>query len=608
MNSEESSTFRRCWAETARLMVKLFCFFFLLAATAARADYMPFGGAEVAPNVAEFHVDENGVHLQLEVYYGDIPKFAALIPDDWLTDSERQAPIFQDRIKKFAQSGLSLKRDDGTPLPIQVKTVEPRMRVDRSTPLSGKVDPYSGRRFPEPPEDQRVLYADLFYDFEGTKPGAITLTPPMGDNGKPDVSIGMVLFDRDVPVTSFKFLSGPARLNINWDDPWYSHFANRNLRRHHESAAMTFLYVEPREVRHESLIRVRDLANFIGEAAYYNQGLNQEDQQNFKAAAIDFLTSDNTLTLDGKQASAHSGRAEFLKITTNGLEVLDNPELVDPSTTMLGVILSYPVDVIPQEAVITWNLFNDRILKVPATLTDPAGPFLSGATPDAPEIKWTNHLLAYEEPVLSHLTTSGADSIRLPVLTLAFALVALIVLVFAMRKNGRTRLILSGLSIACLMLAGLFYGRGELAFANPLQITPDAEAATAIFATLLNNINIAGYEVLADRKAAILEPVLAEQTKKEVLAEIERGLSIPVVGGGYARSDRVEDVTLTEIRPRQSGPGFSAVATWTARAGAGHWGHNHRRNVAYQAVVELENAASEWKLAGLTILSARQLE
>ena len=31
------------------------------------------------------------------------------------------------------------------------------------------------------------------------------------------------------------------------------------LKRHHKSALMSFLYVEPREVRHEVLIRVREL-------------------------------------------------------------------------------------------------------------------------------------------------------------------------------------------------------------------------------------------------------------------------------------------------------------------------------------------------------------
>ena len=47
-----------------------------------------------------------------------------------------------------------------------------------------------------------------------------------------------------------------ATLNLDWADPWYSRFDNPNLKRHHKSALMSFLYVEPYEVRHEILARI----------------------------------------------------------------------------------------------------------------------------------------------------------------------------------------------------------------------------------------------------------------------------------------------------------------------------------------------------------------
>ena len=62
-----------------------------------------------------------------------------------------------------------------------------------------------------------------------------------------------------VPIIDFRYLGSPAKLNLNWDDPWYSRFDNPNIKRHHKSALMSYLYVEPHEVRHEVLIRVKDL-------------------------------------------------------------------------------------------------------------------------------------------------------------------------------------------------------------------------------------------------------------------------------------------------------------------------------------------------------------
>lgn len=57
----------------------------------------------------------------------------------------------------------------------------------------------------------------------------------------------------------FKYLSTPARLVLDWEDPWYTAFDNPNLRRHHATSVSSFLYVAPREIRHETLMRVRDL-------------------------------------------------------------------------------------------------------------------------------------------------------------------------------------------------------------------------------------------------------------------------------------------------------------------------------------------------------------
>lgn len=38
----------------------------------ARADFMALNGSEVAPNIAEFRIQEDGVRVRFEVFYEDI--------------------------------------------------------------------------------------------------------------------------------------------------------------------------------------------------------------------------------------------------------------------------------------------------------------------------------------------------------------------------------------------------------------------------------------------------------------------------------------------------------------------------------------------------------
>ena len=136
------------------------------------------------------------------------------------------------------------------------------MRVDRQSPFAGMINPYTRQRVPEAPADKRVLYAEMIYPFKG-KPKSITMVPPLDEEGRARVTIGFIAYHKAVPVIDFRYLGSPAKLNLNWADPWYSRFDNPNLKRHHKSALMSYLYVEPHEVRHEVLIRVKDMEEWM---------------------------------------------------------------------------------------------------------------------------------------------------------------------------------------------------------------------------------------------------------------------------------------------------------------------------------------------------------
>jgi hypothetical protein len=145
---------------------KQLCVFLLLIAAlavpTARADWINLTGAETAPNIAEIYVLDDRVRVKLEVYIGDLDKFADLVPDDWLRDASGRESLDQ-RLERFSREGLQFVADTGEQLIAEVVTIEPRLRVDRQSPFAGMINPMTRQRVPEAPADKRVLYVELEY-------------------------------------------------------------------------------------------------------------------------------------------------------------------------------------------------------------------------------------------------------------------------------------------------------------------------------------------------------------------------------------------------------------------------------------------------------------
>lgn len=586
----------RCWI--AALM-------FLVAPQAALADLMPLNGAAVAPNIAEVTVREDGVYVSLEVYIGDLATFRELLPNELLKSDTSTRPPLDERLRVFSDRGLQVLAD-GRKLTAQLLVAEPRRRKDRSTALAAARNPLSQLPTPEPPKDDRVFYAELKYPFE-TRPDSLVLAPPAKPDGTAEVSIGFIVFHETVPVIDFRYLSGRATLQLDWDDAWYSRFDNKNLKRHHTSALMTFLYVESREVRHETLVRVRDLENWTDLAIAEKDGLDSKTQARIKQAAQNFIKTKNPVEIDGVPVKPTSSRAEFLTVSTSGLQVVNDGDTIDLPNALLGIILSFPVSQLPQSVTVDWELFNDRQPTVQATATDPAGPFLNLISPDAPKFKWSNYLRTYKDPVVTEVKIPVENGFPVPALSVALVLASVIVAGLALGRRGIRRVGLFGLAGAGLIAGALTTSSAVIDVRNPFDRLPDAETSSRIFAAVLKNVNTANLETAQERRQQQLAAVVSAAAMNQVAGELDRALAIRVAGGGLARVDTVEDLVMQEIRPSQSGAGFEGLASWTAQASAGHWGHNHKRTVSYRALVELNEEAGAWKLTAITVVDTKQL-
>jgi hypothetical protein len=572
----------------------------------AQADWMNLTGAESAANIAEIVVLDDRVRVRLEVYVGDLELFADLIPDDLLTSGGAGRPSEADRMAHFASNVLSIRADGGEPLPAILKLAEPRLRVDRKSPFAGMINPQTRQRAPEPPSDKRVLYAEIDYPFrEG--PDTLTISPPLDANARSAVNIGFIAYHKAVPVIDFRYLSADATLRLNWDDPWYSRFDNPNLKRHHKNALMSFLYIEPREVRHEVLTRVADLRRWVD--LEYDGGMDgiigPEEQAAIKNVARDFFETHNLLRINGEARSPASSRAEFLNISINGVTVLDEKDPIDFSTAVIGLILHYPIRQIPQEVTVDWELFDARNERVPTTAIDPVGPLSTFVDAANPVIEWRNFLRKYVEPQVEAVRIDADDTLRIPILSLLLLIGSLLATVLAIRRRHTARAFLG--VVALLLVAAAVPASRWLSVAihNPFAGPPTAMQSAEIVEALLENVNAAYIEKQDARLADALSIVVADDGAKEVTAELDRALAIRVAGGGVARTTSIEDLTVEEIVPLDGRDGFRTLASWTAHASAGHWGHVHLRRIHFRALMELTRIDGTWKIAGLTVVDAQ---
>jgi hypothetical protein len=592
------------------LAVGFFWLVYILSTEPGRADWINLTGAETSPNIAEIYIEKNRVRVVLEVFIGDLEVFEDLVPDDWVRNTEATAEhlSLSERMRRFSSETLRIETPTGENLQATVLKIEPRRRKDRFSPFAGMINPVTRRRVPQAPADKRVLYAELSYPFPIGKPPPETLSivPPLDQQMRARVTIGFIVYHKSVPVIDFRYLGAAAKINLNWDDPWYTKFDNRNLKRHHKDALMSFLYVEPREVRHEALVRVRDLQEWTDLGLKGGAIIGTGEQALLKKKARAFFEAHNPLRIEGKPFKPASSRAEFLNITLKGLQVIEGEKPLDLSTAVLGIILSYPVKQLPKNVSVKWELFNSHIDRIPMTAIDPVGPLKSFIDRENPNIEWQNFLRKYVEPKVAPVKISDGRSIAVPITSLILALCALIAAGLVLRPILIPRYGWAGASLICVVGTVLLMRATIVEVPNPFAGPPAEAAATKIITAVLDNVHTAYLERSEPELEKALNVVVAEGGFADVKAEMTRALAIKVAGGGIARVNAIKGLAVKDIGALDGRSGFRSVVEWTALASAGHWGHAHRRRIRFRALMELQEIDGAWKLSGLTIVDSRQ--
>jgi hypothetical protein len=586
--------------------------FIILFASPAGADWVNFSGAENAPNIAEIHINDDHVRVNLEVYVGDLKVFEELIPDDMIKADIPGRPKTAERLRIFSQKTLQVKNNEGDNLHARLKLVEPRMRTVRPSPFAGTINPYTRQRIPGPPEDKRVLYAEIVYPFTG-KPESITIIPPIDDSGIGRASIGFITYHNRVPIINFRYLSEPATINLDWQDPWYSFFDKKALKRWQKGGVMSFLYIEPYEVRYEVLARVKDLDAWIDFGLRGGEFIEADENDLLKKQVGEFFLKNENVLIDGKKLRPILDRTAFVKYSMTGSTFLQQPERIPINTAMVGVIITYLTDGIPQEVTNEWKLWSDRIKKVPTNAIDPAGPFPSYITPDDNIHVWKNYLKKYTIPTVEKVTADrSATSFGLPagsLLCLAGA-VPVIMQIRSRKQKSKPVLLQTGL-VTVLIAASFFaypYMHVQVAKPGSLASRVTADEGKVILHSLLKNV----YRAFDFREEEDVYDKLAVSASGDILSNIylqnRKSFEVQRAGGAQARVKKVEVQDVKVEGNEQNSRALDLRSKWTALGSVGHWGHIHTRQNQYEAIVTVEPVDGSWKIIGLELLEEKRID
>jgi len=590
----------------------LFLYLFIaIYPSPVHADWINLTGSENARNIAEIYVESDHVKIKLEIFVQDLLLFKELVPDDFFPQDVPGRPGPEERSKTFADQTFQIITDSGEKLPVIVDLVEPRIRVERPSPFAGSINPYTRRIIPGAPKDKRVLYAELTYPFKG-QPQSLTFVPPLDENGFPKASIGFLCYHQGVPVVDFRQLTDKNSLHLEWDDPWYSTFEKKQLKRNLQSGVRTYLYIEPYEVRHEILVRVKDMMTWMDFDLRGEEFIEVDEFDPVRQQVAGFFMEKEKVLIDGKQLKPILDRTAYVESSMLRSRFIEIPERVPLNSAMIGIVITYLTDGIPQEVVTEWNLFSDRVQKVTARMTDPAGPFPYDLTPDDRVLKWTNYLKTYTIPTVDRIIVNETHrGISVPLLSLLCAVLLLPIGFYTFRLRRRSQPVkLQVISIAALSIGIIalfpFYQFSIGTSARASQISTDDSMEITL--ALLKNV----YRAFDFREEEDVYDKLAISVSGDLLTDIylqnRESMLIEQAGGAQAKVKQVE-VLETDVEESRKQKGALDIRTrWTAIGSVGHWGHIHTRQNVYDAVLTIAVVEGSWKITGLEVLEEKRVD
>ena len=560
-----------------------------LASSPASSHLTRYTGAERSSTVAEIWIDGDGIVLRLEVGDLDREAFDSLLA---------AGPINPGT----SELGLALTADDGALLAGDVRVVERRPRKARST--APQVQPIQRQ------DREAVTYVEVVYDLEAA-PETLTLTPPARiGSSESAAEIGFIVYHETIPVIDFQYLKRPETLRLDWSDPWYSAFVNADLKRHHDAPVMTFLYIEPYEVRFEVLMRLRELAAWMQMDVPDQGPIDAETRERMLGRIGRFMVRQSQVRIDGEAARPILDRVEFVRVTPQGIQSLDAAQRLTLPTALVGVILTYITSGPPQDVTANWTYFSERVTSIPATVIDPVSRLPYDVTETEPTLRWTNLLDEYNYRVaaIDAIAAQAGNRLEFSVPGVLLCLAAALIAGFGSRLglSGVARIAAIALLFA---LAVAVWPHGRATAGNPFEPPyrfPEVEAIQVLQGLLQNT-----YRAFDFRAEEDVYDKLAVSASGDLITDIylqnRRRLVMQEQGGARAKVQDVQLLDAVQVGPPTRSREFTFRCIWRITGTVHHWGHSHQRRNQYDALIAIRPVEESWKITALDVTEERRL-
>jgi hypothetical protein len=566
----------------------------LLYGVPVKADFISLIRAGQCETIIEIYVEDGQIRVTYEIGLKDWKYFKEIIPEDLLNEEILKYIKSQDE-NYFFNHVFSINAD-GKNLIGNIVQQKVMPRKYRASLYTGKVDENTT-------VSKEMLFVEIIYPLS-SQPKKVVITPPMEEDLKGTrANIGFVTYHKKIPVNDLRYLSQLSTLNLNWDDPWYSKYDNINLRRHHQSSLMSFLYVDPYEVRHEVLVRVKDLEEWLNLEYELDDTIEVEEQDALKEKISVFLVNRNIVTIDGKVGRPIVDKIHFVKWSLAGIQIQELKEPMDYSSAVIGVIFAYPHDSIAQNITVDWDMFSERIREVPNVATDPAGPMPYTLKQDDHILVWKNYLKKYKVPTISEVEVSYAKIPVFYIIALVFIILGLVKVSKSYKKNYLKYGLVILIGIVLIGLGSFFKQSITIPFMQ--QSSFSKPEASSVISHLLKNTYRAFdfreesdiYDKLAVSNHEQLLTALYIQTKTSMVLESQGGIQV-----------KVKDVEVIDVEEVSSNAdGVSFRCKWIVKGDVGHWGHIHSRTNQYDAILQIKPENDVWKLNKIDIIEEVRL-
>ncbi len=366
---------------------------------------------------------------------------------------------------------------------------------------------------------------------------------------------------------------------------------------------MSYLSVEPYEVRQEILIQARAAVQFLGVNDEGKGSIPVESLKPVKVGILNKVRNANPIFIDGQKKQPVLTRADFVTLGPAGVTVRAKPVQESLDNGIVGITLVYETSEMADEIKINWRLFSENVHKIEATTTDPFGGATMILSPEDNVLHWKSRLSGYRVPVITEISV---EKRRLPVISLLLFSVVSILMILSIRRKKLllSRPLLLGVIALGFVLYPFFSFPVDFPFVS--QWKPSTERMSTILDGLLTNV----YRAFDVRDEDRVYDRLAMSVMGDQLARIylqnRQSLEFENRGGARANVDEVNILAINGVN-RSEDDGFVADAVWTVSGSVSHFGHTHYRRNKNHALVTFVMDDDSWKIKNIELLDEKRL-